>query len=69
MTDFYPENLEKPRDESPGEAQVRLADWFISLVGFFGIRYYPFEREAQAKAMGAWIRRWPALGKWKAPKK
>lgn len=69
MAGFVPPNIEKPRDESPGEAQVRLAAWFITLVGFLGVRYYPFEREAQAKAMGPWLRRWPALAKWKAPKK
>ena len=69
MTGFYPENLDKPRDESPGEAQIRLADLFIVLAGFFKINYYPFEREAQAKAMGPWLRRFPWLAKWKAPQK
>jgi hypothetical protein len=61
--------LEEPREESPGEAQVRLAEWFVTLVGFFGIRYYPFEREAQAKAIGPWIRRWPRLAKFGMKKK
>lgn len=60
---------DKPREESPGEAQIRIADWFITLVGFFGIKYHHFEREAQAKAMGPWVRRFPRLAKWKAPKK
>jgi hypothetical protein len=58
-----------PRPESPGEAQVRLADWFVIVFRLFGIRPYPFETEGLAKFMGALIRRWPKLGTWKAPTK
>ncbi len=60
---------ETPRVESLGEAQVRWASWFKSLFAIFGVKFYPFEEEAMAKVCGAFIRRWPALGKWKAPKK
>ena len=55
-----------PRPESPGEAQVRLADWLAILAGIFGITFYPFEKEALAKALGPFIRKWPILADWKA---
>lgn len=58
---------EEPREESPGEAQVRFASWLKSLCKIFGVSFYPFEEEALAKVAGAFIRRWPKLGKWKAP--
>jgi hypothetical protein len=58
-----------PRPESPGEASVRLADWFMILFRLFGIRPYPYEVEGLAKFCGALIRRWPRLGQWKAPAK
>lgn len=60
---------EEPREESPGEAQVRLASWVKILVGFFGVRFRPFEEEALAKALGPFIRRWPGIAEWEAPKK
>lgn len=60
---------EKPREESPGEAQIRLSLWLVTLMGLLRIRYYPFEQEALAKAIGPWIRRWPSLAEWEKPKK
>jgi hypothetical protein len=60
---------QEPRNESPGEAQVRLASWLIDVAGIFKVHFYPFEQTALAKAVGPFIRRWPALAKWKAPKK
>ena len=60
---------DQPRDESIGEANRRWASWLKSLFAIFGVKMYPFEEEGLAKAFGAFIRRWPSLGKWKAPKK
>ena len=61
-------NNQQPRIESVGEAQVRLASWIKSALMLFRVKLYPFEEEALAKVMGAFIRRWPRLGKWKSPK-
>ena len=47
----------------------RLASWVKSLLMIFGVRFHPFEEEALAKVMGALIRKWPRLGRWKAPQK
>lgn len=58
----------EPRDESPGEAQQRLAAWLILVAGIFKVKFHPFEREGLAKALGPFIRRWPKLAKWKAPR-
>jgi hypothetical protein len=66
---MIPNPYENARDESPGEAQIRLASWFKALFVLLGVRLYPFEEEALAKVMGALIRKWPALRRWKAPKK
>lgn len=63
-----PAHDDGPRKETPGEAQVRLASWIVLVLGLVGVRYYPFEEEAMAKAVGPLIRRFPWLGKWKAPK-
>lgn len=60
---------EGARVESKGEAQVRLASWFKALFALFRIRLYAHEEEALATVMGALIRRWPRLGRWKAPRK
>jgi hypothetical protein len=71
MSDGFGEQIpggDQPRDESPGEAQVRLASWFKAVLKAFGVSLYPFEEEALAKVCGAIIRRWPRMGKWKAPK-
>jgi hypothetical protein len=65
---MIPNPYADPRQESPGEAQMRLASWFKALFALLGVRLYRFEEEALAKVMGAFIRKWPALGKWKAPK-
>jgi hypothetical protein len=35
----------------------------------FKIKIYKFEEEALAKFLGSIQRRWPAVGKWGAPKK
>jgi len=64
-----PNPYREERNESKGEAQVRLASWFKALFGLFGINIYAHEEEALATVMGALIRRFPGLGKWKAPKK
>ena len=55
---------EERRDESPGEAEVRLAEWLAMLAGLAGVRFYPFEKEALAKAIGPFIRKWPQLKEW-----
>lgn len=60
---------ESPRTESVGEAQVRWASWLKSLFAVFGVRMHPYEEECLAKSLGCFIRRWPSLGKWKAPPK
>jgi len=59
----------QPRNESPGEAQIRFGAWLKVFFGIFGVRFYPFEEEALAIVAGAFIRKWPSLGKWKAPTK
>ena len=69
MPDFVPESVREQRDESPGEAAVRLADWLAMIAWIFGVRFYPFERVSLAKALGPVIRRWPQIAEWKAPKK
>jgi hypothetical protein len=53
----------KPRDESPGEAAIRLASWGSLVLSIFGVRLYPFEVEALAKVAGGLLRRWPDLAK------
>jgi hypothetical protein len=60
---------DEPRPEAVGEAQIRLADWVVTVLRLFGIRPHPFETEGLAKFCGAIIRRWPFLAKWKAPTK
>lgn len=57
-----------PRKETPGEAQVRLASLVVLVLGLVRVRFYPFEVEALASAMGPVLRRFPWLSKWKAPK-
>jgi hypothetical protein len=59
---------EQPREESPGEAAQRLASWIVIVGHLFGLRFHPFEREALAKVAGVFIRRFPVLAEWKAPK-
>ena len=60
-----PAHDDGPRKETPGEVQVRLASWIKLVLGFVGIKFYPFEEEALAKAMGPVIRRFPWLKTWK----
>lgn len=70
MSDFYSSQIpggDQPRVESKGEANQRLASWIVLALGVFGVRFYEFEREALAKAVGGIVRRWPSVGKWKAP--
>lgn len=59
--------FKEERNESPGEAQIRLAAWIALLAGIFGLRFYSFEREALAKALGPVIRKWPQIARWKTP--
>jgi hypothetical protein len=74
LTDFYNSQIpggNETRPEAPGEAQVRLASWIANVLrGWpFKIKIYKFEEEALAKFLGSIQRRWPAVGKWGAPKK
>jgi hypothetical protein len=60
---------EKPRAESKGEAQVRLASWVIAVLRLFRVKPYPKEEEHLAFFLACIIRRWPYFAQWKAPQK
>jgi hypothetical protein len=70
---FYPAGFNpylEQRDESRGEAQVRLASWVCGVLRGWPLRMnvYNFEEQGLAKFLGAINRRWPAVGKWGAPR-
>ena len=64
-----PAPFHEEREESTGEARQRLASWFISFWRIFGVKFDERHREAAAVLSNPFIKRWPILGKWKAPKK
>jgi hypothetical protein len=47
----------EPRDESVGEANIKISEWIISVCMFFGITFYKFEKEALYKAVGPFVRK------------
>lgn len=68
---FYPAGWEQPRVESKGEAQQRLANWICNVLRgwpFFMV-IHQYEQDSFAKFLAAVVRRWPGVGKWKAPTK
>ena len=62
---------DQPRDESKGEAQVRLASWICNVLrGWpFKMIIYRFEEEGLASFIGCVNRKWPSAGKWGAQSK
>jgi len=69
MTEFKPPTFgEEPRQESPGEAHRRLGAWWLSIWRLFGVKFSSRHEDAAAILAGPFIKRWPRLGKWKAPK-
>lgn len=63
------QNPVEPRDESVGEANVKIASWFIAVAAFFRVQFHDYEKEALEKAMGAFVRRWPSLRKFNTEEK
>lgn len=59
---------EEPRKESPGEAQQRVASWFLDIWRTFGVKFTETHQQAAAVLAGPFLKRWPWLAKWKAPK-
>jgi hypothetical protein len=63
MPEIGPQMTEPPRKESPGEAQVRLAELFTMAVRlFFSLELYAQEKEAVATLIGTFLR-WKRMNK------
>ena len=61
---------DEPRKESPGEAQRRVASWFLSIWQAYpmSLKFNSKHHDAAAILAGPFIKRWPFIGTWKAPK-
>lgn len=59
---------DQSRKESVGEAQRRLGLWWLSIWKIFGVKFDSRHEDAAAILAGPFIKRWPRLKGWKAPK-
>lgn len=63
-----PAPFHEDRIESPGEAQQRLGSWWLDIWRAFGVEFNESHQQAAAVLAGPYLKRWPILKKWKAPK-